>query len=200
MLVDVGRLDDLRYVRDDGDRIAIGALTRHAQLAADPVLERDCAVLARAAALVGDPQVRHRGTIGGSVAHADPASDLPTVLLALDADIVARGPDGERTIAASAFFTGPFETALGPREVLTEIRVPEGSSGASTSSTSAARRTGRPSAWRRRSSTVPLGSALASMGPTPLRARARRGGARERRRPRRRGRAAPGRAPSRRAT
>ena len=125
VLVDVGRLDDLRYVRDDGDRIAIGALTRHAQLAADPVLERDCAVVARAAALVGDPQVRHRGTIGGSVAHADPASDLPTVLLALDADLVARGPDGERTIAASAFFTGPFETALAPQEVLTEIRVPK---------------------------------------------------------------------------
>jgi carbon-monoxide dehydrogenase medium subunit len=125
VLVDVGRLDELRYVRDDGDRIAIGALTRHAQVAGDPVLERDCAVVAHAAALVGDPQVRHRGTIGGSVAHGDPASDLPTVLLALDAELVARGPDGERALAASSFFLGPFETALAPREVLTEIRVPK---------------------------------------------------------------------------
>ena len=115
VLVDLGRLDELRYVRDDGDRIAIGALTRHAQLVSDPVLEGACAVLARTAELVGDPQVRHRGTIGGSVAHGDPASDLPAVLLALDADFVAHGPDGERTVPASSFFTGPFETALGPR-------------------------------------------------------------------------------------
>jgi carbon-monoxide dehydrogenase medium subunit len=125
VLVDVGRLDDLRYVRDDGDRIAVGALTRHAQVATDAVLRRDCAVLARTAALVGDPQVRHRGTIGGSIAHADPASDLPAVLLALDADLVARGPDGERTIAASSFFTGPFDTELAPGEVLIEIRIPK---------------------------------------------------------------------------
>ena len=124
LLVDVGRLDELRYVRDDGDRIAIGALTRHAQLVRDSVLESACPVVARTAELVGDPQVRHRGTIGGSVANADPASDLPTVLLALDAEFVARGPDGERAIASSSFFTGPFATALGPREVLTEIRVP----------------------------------------------------------------------------
>jgi carbon-monoxide dehydrogenase medium subunit len=129
VLVDLGRLAELRYVRDDGDRIAIGALTRQAQLVADPVLEDACAVVARTAELVGDPQVRHRGTIGGSVAHADPASDLPAVLLALDADFVARGPDGERTIPASSFFTGPFETALGPREVLVEIRVPRAERG-----------------------------------------------------------------------
>ncbi len=125
VLVDVGGLDELRYVRDDGDRIAIGALTRHAQLVGDAVLGGGCAVVARTAALVGDPQVRHRGTIGGSVAHADPASDLPTTLLALDAELVVHGPDGERTIATSSFFTGPFENALAPREVLTEIRVPK---------------------------------------------------------------------------
>ena len=171
MLVDVGRLDDLRYVRDDGERIAIGALTRHAQLASDPVLERDCAVVAQAAALVGDPQVRHRGTIGGSLAHGDPASDLPTVLLALDADIVARGPDGERTIAASAFFNGPFETALAPREVLTEIRVPKVERGVYL------KHVRRAQDW----ATVGVAAAvvggatqvaLASMAPTPLRARA----------------------------
>jgi aerobic carbon-monoxide dehydrogenase medium subunit len=171
VLVDLGRLDDLRYVRDDGDRIAIGALTRHAQLASDPVLARDCGVVARTAALVGDPQVRHRGTIGGSVAHADPASDLPTVLLALEADIVARGPGGERTIAASAFFTGPFDTALAPREVLVEIRVPKLERGVYL------KHVRRAQDW----ATVGVAAAvidgatrvaLASMGPTPLRARA----------------------------
>jgi carbon-monoxide dehydrogenase medium subunit len=170
MLVDVGRLDDLRYVRDDGERIAIGALTRHAQLVGHPVLERDCAVVSRTAALVGDPQVRHRGTIGGSVAHGDPASDLPTVLLALDADLVARGPDGERTISASSFFTGPFETALAPREVLTEIRVPKVERGVYL------KHSRRAQDW----ATVGVAAtvvgdattvALASMGPTPLRAR-----------------------------
>ena len=124
LLVDVGRLDDLRYVREDGDRIAIGALTRHAELVRDPLLAQRCAVIPQAAAHIGDPQVRHRGTIGGSVAHADPASDLGTILLTLDAELVARGPGGERTIPATEFFTGPFETALEPQEMLTEIRVP----------------------------------------------------------------------------
>ena len=93
------------------------------------MLAQHCALIGEAAALIGDPQVRHRGTIGGSVAHGDPASDLGTILLTLDADFVARGPDGERTIPAAEFFTGPFETALGPQEVLTEIRVPKVASG-----------------------------------------------------------------------
>jgi carbon-monoxide dehydrogenase medium subunit len=171
VLVDVGRLADLRYVREDGDRIAIGALTRHAQLVGDPVLESTCAVVARTAALVGDPQVRHRGTIGGSVAHADPASDIPAVLLALDAELVARGPDGERAIAASEFFMGPFETALGPRDVLTEIRVPRTERGVYL------KHSRRAQDW----ATVGVAAAivgdetrvaLASMGPTPVRARA----------------------------
>jgi carbon-monoxide dehydrogenase medium subunit len=169
VLVDVGRLDDLRYVRDDGDRIAIGALTRHAQLAADPALERDCAVVGRTAALVGDPQVRHRGTIGGSVAHGDPASDLPTVLLVLEAELVARGPHGERAIAASSFFKSPFETALARDEVLTEIRVPKVERGVYL------KHSRRAQDW----ATVGVAAAvvgdatrvaLASMGPTPLRA------------------------------
>ena len=171
VLVDIGHLDDLRYVRDDGDRIAIGALTRHAQLAADPALERDCAVVARTAALVGDPQVRHRGTIGGSVAHADPASDLPTVLLALDADLVAHGPDGARTIAASSFFRGPFETALAPQEVLTDICVPKVERGVYL------KHTRRAQDWATVGvAAVVVGGttqvAFASMGPTPLRAHA----------------------------
>lgn len=124
VLVDVGRLDELRYVRDAGDHVAIGALTRHRDLEIDPALAAGCGVVRAVAAEVGDNQVRHRGTIGGSVAHGDPASDLPAVLLALDATFVARGPAGERTIAAADFFTGFLETALAPDELLTEIRVP----------------------------------------------------------------------------
>jgi carbon-monoxide dehydrogenase medium subunit len=123
LLVDIGRLGDLSYVRGDGDRIAIGALTRHHDVAASPLLRQECAILAETAAEVGDPQVRHRGTIGGSVAHGDPASDLPTVLLALDAELVVRGPGGERTIGAGDFFTGFMQTALAPQDILTEVRV-----------------------------------------------------------------------------
>jgi carbon-monoxide dehydrogenase medium subunit len=125
LLVDIGRLRDLSYVREDGDRIAIGALTRYRDLEIDELLKGACGIVAYAASQVGDPQVRHRGTIGGSVAHGDPASDLPTVLVALDAELVVRGPEGERTEQASTFFRGFFETALGPRDVLTEIRVPK---------------------------------------------------------------------------
>jgi carbon-monoxide dehydrogenase medium subunit len=128
-LVDIGRLDGLRYVREDGDRIAIGALTRHADLARDPVLAKRCPLVAQVAEGIGDPQVRHRGTIGGSVAHADPASDLGTLMLTLDAELVAHRPDGERTIPAGAFFLGPFTSALDPREVLIELRIPAVSEG-----------------------------------------------------------------------
>jgi aerobic carbon-monoxide dehydrogenase medium subunit len=124
LLVDIGRLGDLAYVREDGDRIAIGALTRHHDLADDQLLQARCGIVSQTATLIGDPQVRHRGTIGGSIAHGDPASDFPAVLLALEAELVARGPDGDRRMAASDFFTGVFETALGPQDVLTEIRVP----------------------------------------------------------------------------
>jgi carbon-monoxide dehydrogenase medium subunit len=171
LLVDIGRLDDLRYVREDGDRIAIGALSRHADLALDPILAQGCGLLARTAGNVGDPQVRHRGTIGGSVAHSDPASDVATILLTLDADFVARGPDGERTIPAADFFTGPFETALGPQELLTEIRVPKVEGGRYL------KHVRRQQDW----ATVAVAAArvngdvhvgLAAMGPTPIRARA----------------------------
>jgi aerobic carbon-monoxide dehydrogenase medium subunit len=124
-LVDIGRISELSYVRDAGERISIGALTRHHDIAHDPTLAEQCGIVAHTAGLIGDPAVRHRGTIGGSIAHGDPASDLPTVLLALDAEIVARGPEGERTFAASEFFTGIFETAIGPQDVITEIRVPK---------------------------------------------------------------------------
>jgi aerobic carbon-monoxide dehydrogenase medium subunit len=125
VLVDLGRLDSLRYVRDAGDRLAIGSLTRHHDLQHDPLLQEHCPLVSYTAGLIGDPQVRHRGTIGGSVAHGDPASDLPTVLLALDAELLIDGPEGERTVPAGDFFHGVFETALGPQDVLTEIRVPK---------------------------------------------------------------------------
>jgi carbon-monoxide dehydrogenase medium subunit len=123
VLVDVGRLRDLSYVRVDGGTVAIGALTRHRDLETSPELAQSCGVLQAVAAQVGDNQVRHRGTIGGSVAHGDPASDLPAALLALDADFVVRGPAGERTIASADFFRGFLETALAPDELLVEIRV-----------------------------------------------------------------------------
>lgn len=124
LLVDIGRIRELSYVREDGERIAIGALTRHHDVAGSDLLRSSCRIVAETAAQIGDPQVRHRGTIGGSVAHGDPASDLPTVLLCLDAELVAQGPGGTRTIPAADFFTGFLETALAPDELLTEIRVP----------------------------------------------------------------------------
>jgi carbon-monoxide dehydrogenase medium subunit len=125
VLIDVGRLRDLSYVRDAGDHVAVGALTRHHDLHTSDVAGGSAPLLAHAAGQVGDPQVRHRGTIGGSIAHGDPASDLPAVLLAYEATLVARGPQGERTIPAADFFKGFLETALAPDELLTEIRVPK---------------------------------------------------------------------------
>jgi carbon-monoxide dehydrogenase medium subunit len=123
VLIDIGRVRDLSYVRAEGDEIRIGALTRHADLEGSDVLKEQVPLLAHVASQVGDPQVRHRGTIGGSIAHGDPASDLPAALLALRATLVAKGPGGERTIAVDDFFTGFLETALAADEVLTEIRV-----------------------------------------------------------------------------
>jgi aerobic carbon-monoxide dehydrogenase medium subunit len=129
VLIDVGRLTELSYIRDAGDHVAIGALTRHHDLEHSELLAAEVPVLKEAAHLVGDPQVRHRGTIGGSLAHGDAASDLPAVIAALDATLVARGPQGERSIPASDFFVGFLETALAAGEVLTEIRVPKGTQG-----------------------------------------------------------------------
>ena len=125
VLVDIGRLTDLSYIRDAGDHIAIGALTRHMDVENSPVLAEHVPLLAHAAGHVGDPQVRHRGTIGGSIAHSDPASDLPATTLALGATYVAQGPNGTREIAAADFFQGFLETALAADEMLTEIRVPK---------------------------------------------------------------------------
>lgn len=125
VLVDIGRLDDLSYISDAGDHIAIGALTRHRALETSEVLIANAPLMAHVAGQVGDPQVRHRGTLGGSLAHGDPASDLPAALLASGGSLVVRGPGGERVIDAADFFTGFLETALAADELLTEIRVPK---------------------------------------------------------------------------
>jgi carbon-monoxide dehydrogenase medium subunit len=125
VLVDLGRVDELRYIRDDGETIAIGAMTRHTDVEHDPLLREQCGLLAYTASLVGDPQVRHRGTIGGSISHGDAASDLPSALLALEGTFVIKGSGGERTVAAGDFFEDYLQTDLAPDEVLTEIRVPK---------------------------------------------------------------------------
>jgi len=161
LLIDIGRLDELAGVSADGDDLVIGATTRHADLAASELVRAEAPLLAYAAAQVGDPQIRHRGTLGGSLSHADPAADLPMVQL--------QGPGGPRTVGADDFFQGYFETALQPDELVTGVRVP--------------RRPGVPWGYQkfvRRSNdwaivgvaAVADRIALASMGPTPLRARA----------------------------
>jgi len=128
-VVDIGRVQELRGIARQGGAIRIGALTTHAELAASADLRSGAPALAEAAASVGDPAVRNRGTIGGNIAHADPASDLPTVLVALDARIVAAGPKGERTIQADQFFTGIMTTALTEDEILLAIHVPVSAGG-----------------------------------------------------------------------
>ena len=124
-LVDVGRLSDLAYVRDAGAQVAIGAMTTHAAIAGAPLLQEHCPIVTYTAGQIGDPQVRHRGTIGGTIAHGDPASDMPAVVLALGAELVVRGSGGERVIDATDFFTGVFTTAIEPGEMLVEVRVPK---------------------------------------------------------------------------
>lgn len=179
LLVDLGRLEELSYVRDAGERIAIGALTRHKDVRDAALLQEHCPIVSHTAGQVGDPQVRHRGTIGGSLAHGDPASDLPAVILALDAELVVRGTGGVRTIPASEFFTGVFQTAIAPSEMLAEIRVPKLGPSAGWSYTKMSRRA---QDWatvavaavveRSNGSIGKASIGLTNMGATPLRARA----------------------------
>ncbi len=123
VLVDIGRIGELKYVRDEGDVVAIGALNTHHDIARNALCLRHVPVLAHVAGQIGDPQVRHRGTIGGSIAHGDAASDLPAVVLALGGSYIVTGPRGRREIQASEFHFGFLETALEPDEALIEIRV-----------------------------------------------------------------------------
>ena len=124
MLIDLGAVPDLRGIKVDGSHLVIGALTLHADVAASDLVRRRVPGLSDAASVIGDLQVRNRGTIGGSVAHADPNADLPVILTALNASFVAQSPAGARTIAADDFFTDFYTTALNANEILTEIRVP----------------------------------------------------------------------------
>jgi len=169
VLIDIGSLDELAGVSADCDELVIGATTRHADLAASDLVRAEAPLLAHAAAQVGDPQIRHRGTIGGSLSHADPAADLPMALVALGGSVQLQGPGGARLVDADDFFVGYFETALQPDELLTAVRVP--------------RRPGV--AWgyqkfvRRSNDWAIVGVAatggriaLANMGPKPLRATA----------------------------
>ncbi len=124
ILIDVGRLAELDYVRDEGDHVALGALTRYRAIETSDLLGRRVGLLPEVVHHIGDPQVRHRGTIGGSICHGDSAADLPAALVALDATFVTRGPSGAREIPAGDFFHGFLETALAPDELLIEIRIP----------------------------------------------------------------------------
>ena len=125
MIIDIGKIDSMRGVRDDGDAIVIGALTTHAEVQTDPLVREHALLITKAVSEVADPQIRHRGTFGGALAHADPAGDLGAPALALDAEFVVAGPGGARTIAATDFFVDLFTTAMEDTELLTEVRIPK---------------------------------------------------------------------------
>jgi carbon-monoxide dehydrogenase medium subunit len=126
VVIDIGGLDELHGLRVEGEELVVGALTRFCDLERSQLVHRECPVLGRVAAVVGDPQVRHRGTLGGTLAHADPASDLPTLLLALGASVVVTGPGGTRRVAIGDLFEGFMTTVLQDDDVLTEVRIPRG--------------------------------------------------------------------------
>jgi carbon-monoxide dehydrogenase medium subunit len=125
LLVDLGGIPELHGVRDAGDALEIGALTTHYQLTSDPLIAAHAGLLAQAAGTIADPAVRHRGTIGGALSHADPAGDLPAVVTALDAVLVVTGPGGSREVSPGDFFVGYLTTSLAPGEILTSVRVPK---------------------------------------------------------------------------
>jgi carbon-monoxide dehydrogenase medium subunit len=174
VLVDIAGIPGLSYVRVEGEEVAIGAGTRHAELERDAVARAEVPLLPHVASLVGDPQVRHRGTLGGTTAHCDPASDLPTALLALGGTVVAEGPQGRRSVPLTEFFLGFFETALEPDEMIVELRVPR-TGGAGWGYEKFTRRaidwaTVAVAAVRRADGSVAV--ALANMAPTVVRATA----------------------------
>ncbi|WP_040338807.1 FAD binding domain-containing protein [Candidatus Blastococcus massiliensis] len=125
LVVDLSKVAELRGVRDDGDAIVVGAMTTHSDVLADPLIAQHAPLVAEATATVADRQVRHRGTFGGALAHADPAGDLPAVALALDAEFVVAGPGGRRTVPAREFFVDYLTTALGEQDLLVEVRLPK---------------------------------------------------------------------------
>jgi aerobic carbon-monoxide dehydrogenase medium subunit len=125
VVIDLGRIDSLRGVRDDGDAIVVGAMTPHFEVASDPLVKEHAELVTKAVHELADAQIRHRGTFGGALAHADPAGDLGAPALALDAEFVIAGPGGTRTVPAREFFVDLFETAIGDDEILTEVRIPK---------------------------------------------------------------------------
>jgi len=125
VVVDLNKIPDLRGVREDGDAVVIGAMTTHDNMTREPLVRQHALLLSVASATVADPQVRHRGTFGGAIVHADPAGDIAAPVLALDCDLVIQGPGGRRTVAAADFFEDLFTTAVGEGELLVEIRVPK---------------------------------------------------------------------------
>ena len=125
VVIDIGRIPALNLIHDGGSHFVIGALTTHQEIAASSLLRAESPLLAETAAHIGDVQVRNRGTIGGSLAHADPAADYPAAILALEADIVVTGPSGQRVIRAGQFFVDLLQTAVVANEIITEIRVPK---------------------------------------------------------------------------
>lgn len=125
LLVDLAKIDSLKGIRDDGDAIVIGAMTPHFEVVRDPLVAEHASLIARCVETVADPQVRHRGTIGGACAHADPASDIPAPMVALDAEFVIASSGGRRRVVAADFFQDLFTTALGDDEILVEVRVPK---------------------------------------------------------------------------
>lgn len=170
VVIDTARIRELSFIREDGEDLVLGALTRHCDLAGSDLVRHHAPLLAHAASQVGDPQIRHRGTLGGSLAHGDPASDLPAAVLALGGTLVIKGAHGQRNVVATEFFRGFLETAVEPDEMLTEIRVPK----ASDAAWSFQKFTRRASDWAivgvaavQRDS---LSVALVNMGSVPMRA------------------------------
>jgi carbon-monoxide dehydrogenase medium subunit len=179
LLIDLGAIAELQGVREEGEAIVIGAMTTHDAVIKDPLINQFAPLLALATATVADRQVRHRGTFGGALAHADPAGDLPTVALTYDAELIAHGPDGERAIPAAEFFLGYLTTALRPGEILTAVRIPKLGDGWSASYEKFSKVA---QAWsivsvaalvqRSNGSIAQARIGLTNMGPTPLRAAA----------------------------
>jgi carbon-monoxide dehydrogenase medium subunit len=180
-LVDIGRIPDLQGVHEEGDAIVIGSMTTHDAVMHDDLVTRHAPLIAQATATVADPQVRHRGTLGGALSHADPAGDLGAVALAMDAEFVATGPAGERRIPAAEFFSDYLTTALGEDEILTAVRVPKLGDGSDGWSSHYEKFNRVAQAWstvgiaalvRRQDGTIAEARiGLTNMGTTPLRAR-----------------------------
>lgn len=178
LVIDLAKIDSMKGIRDDGDTIIIGAMTPHFDVLRDPLIAEHASLIAKCVATVADPQVRHRGTFGGACAHADPASDIPAPVLALDAEFVIAGPSGQRTVAATDFFQDLFTTAVGDDEILVEVRVPKytGWGSAYEKFVRVAHQwaiAGVAATVRTEGGTIAEARiALTNMGPTPIRARA----------------------------